>query len=95
MTKPQRTRGRRLLELRKRVFAREPLCRACTAAGRISPAEELDHIVMVSRGGTDDIDNLQPLCKACHADKTARDLGYARHAVGQDGYPLAGHWWND
>lgn len=32
---------------------------------------EVDHIVNVAKGGTDDEDNLQALCVACHKAKTA------------------------
>lgn len=33
---------------------------------------EIDHIVPVSLGGTNDIDNLQTLCSCCNASKGAR-----------------------
>jgi 5-methylcytosine-specific restriction protein A len=36
-------------------------------------ATEVDHVVPVSRGGTDDLTNLQAACHACHAHKTARE----------------------
>lgn len=34
-------------------------------------ATEIDHIVEVAEGGTDDIENLQPLCNPCHKVKTS------------------------
>ena len=34
---------------------------------------ELDHIVNVAAGGTDDDDNLQSLCVPCHKEKTAAE----------------------
>ena len=34
---------------------------------------ELDHIVNVARGGTDDPADLQILCRSGHAAKTARE----------------------
>jgi hypothetical protein len=44
-------------------------CRICRAAD----AElEVDHIVPVSRGGGDTLDNLQTLCKACNRSKSDR-----------------------
>jgi 5-methylcytosine-specific restriction endonuclease McrA len=34
--------------------------------------KEIDHIVEVTHGGTNDISNLQVLCPCCHAVKTKR-----------------------
>jgi len=34
--------------------------------------KEIDHIIEVTRGGTNDILNLQVLCPSCHAVKTKR-----------------------
>lgn len=42
---------------------------ACVICG--DQAKEIDHIIELNEGGTDTIDNLQPLCKSCHARKTA------------------------
>jgi 5-methylcytosine-specific restriction protein A len=47
-------------------------------------ATEVDHIIEVARGGTNTIDNLQPLCKPCHLAKTVafntvRDRGSQSH----------------
>lgn len=48
------------------VLKREPRCRVCGAE-----ATEADHIVPVSRGGTNDADtNGAGLCAACHQAKT-------------------------
>lgn len=48
------------------------LCRSCSA---IHPAGgiEIDHVLPVIDGGCDSVDNVQPLCIACHRDKTARE----------------------
>lgn len=56
--------------LRQAVLAAEPLCRACAAQGRVTPAREVDHIVPRTAGGTHALANLQPLCTACHRAKT-------------------------
>lgn len=42
---------------------------ACLKCG--DKATEVDHIVELDAGGTDDIENLQPLCRECHKAKTA------------------------
>lgn len=43
---------------------------ACLKCG--DKATEVDHIIELAQGGTDEIENLQPLCTACHKAKTAR-----------------------
>lgn len=44
------------------------LCVSCKANENL----EVDHIVPVSRGGSDDLDNLQILCRSCNASKGNR-----------------------
>jgi len=39
-------------------------------------ATDVDHIRPRSKGGTDDWDNLQPLCHSHHSAKTARENGW-------------------
>ena len=52
---------------RRAHLAREPRCRQCGA-----PATQVDHIIPLARGGPElDPRNLQALCRACHAAKTA------------------------
>lgn len=34
---------------------------------------EVDHVIPLSLGGTDEANNLQVLCQACHGSKTARE----------------------
>lgn len=43
--------------------------RDCLKCGDV--ATEIDHIIELDKGGTNDLDNLQPLCKACHKAKTS------------------------
>lgn len=45
-------------------------CRVC---GLITKDLEVDHIVNVAQGGTDDDENLQAICIPCHKVKTARE----------------------
>ena len=61
--------------IRATVLRASPLCVHCKAAGRVSEAVEVDHITPLHKGGTDDLSNLAGLCRACHVDKTAKDMG--------------------
>ena len=67
---PPRLRGRALQVARKRLFMAEPLCRPCKATGRVTLATIRDHITPVTEGGTEDVDNIQPICADCHRVKT-------------------------
>lgn len=66
--------GRRVLDefVRHRVFARDHwVCKLC---GRhvyltMKPRASIDHVKPVSRGGTDDPDNLQTACVDCNNAK--------------------------
>jgi 5-methylcytosine-specific restriction protein A len=51
--------------------SKEP-CTTCGALYNIT--HEIDHILALCLGGTDDWDNLQPLCILCHRKKTAEDM---------------------
>jgi 5-methylcytosine-specific restriction protein A len=62
-------------KIRLAVLADEPLCRMCHERGRITAAQEVDHIDGNSRNN--ERDNLRPLCKPCHSGRTARDQGFA------------------
>jgi 5-methylcytosine-specific restriction endonuclease McrA len=57
--------GRTWEKRRKWILDASPTCALCG-----SPANEVDHILPKAQGGTDDDDNLQALCPACHQRKT-------------------------
>lgn len=53
-------------------------------------ATELHHIIAVEDGGTDDIENLMPLCEECHKEYTSeqtieRNKMWVELAVGEEG----------
>jgi 5-methylcytosine-specific restriction endonuclease McrA len=65
-------------KLRQMVLAEEPLCRACRAEGKVTPASEVDHVVPRSRGGRTEHANLQPLCAEHHRAKTQAEATMGR-----------------
>lgn len=73
-TAAQRGYGYRWAQLRLVVLREHPACVVCGA-----PATDVDHITPKRLGGQDALDNLQPLCHACHARKT---LGERRATQG-------------
>jgi CRISPR/Cas system Type II protein with McrA/HNH and RuvC-like nuclease domain len=56
-------------KVRKQVFERdEPVCKSCGSRDML----EVDHIIPISRGGSNQLDNLQILCKTCNIKKGNR-----------------------
>ena len=58
----------------------------CAYCGK--PGAELDHVIPISRGGRDALDNVQPACRKCNASKNSKLLdewlatsAYARRVV--------------
>jgi 5-methylcytosine-specific restriction protein A len=61
--------------LRKKIIQRDDgICQRCGTQG----ATDVDHIVPRAEGGTDSEENLQLLCKPCHASKSGREGARAR-----------------
>ena len=83
-----RIRGRALMTLRARHFRENPLCVMCLENNRVTLAAELDHIVALTNGGTNDDDNYQGLCRPCHEAKTLADLG-----IKSDAFTFRGPRW--
>jgi hypothetical protein len=52
--------------VRKKIFKRDgKVCKSCNSTENLS----LDHIIPVSTGGEDELENLQVLCKSCNSSK--------------------------
>lgn len=71
------------------------LCQVCLAKGRPTPATEVDHILAKHKGGTDEADNLQAICRSCHQAKTQAEAAEAngqvyrpKVTIGRDGWPV-------
>lgn len=60
--------------VRTRYVKAHPLCEQCLKDGRLTPVDEVHHILPLSRGGTNATDNLMSLCRSCH-NKAHIELG--------------------
>ena len=58
--------GREWRKIRNRYAEAHPLCEQCLKEGRMTPMEEVHHIIPVDRGGTNEVSNLMSLCHSCH-----------------------------
>lgn len=68
--------GRPWRRLRDAILRRDAYlcqCPECKGQGRL--AHEVDHIIPVTKGGTDDPSNLQAINRDCHKRKSAVDAG--------------------
>ena len=67
-------------EVRKYVFTRNKY--QCQSCGQTHQETELniDHIIPLAKGGSNDISNLQTLCRKCNQRKTDKiDTRFRRH----------------
>ena len=48
----------------------------CLCCGRSDVALTVDHIVPITKGGRNDIDNIQPLCQGCNSRKSNKTIDY-------------------
>ena len=63
--------GREVVFLTQRAGAAHPAIRVLTSADHRAPAEEVHHILPLSKGGGSNAENLMALCKSCHSRITA------------------------
>lgn len=77
LTTTERGYGWQWQKLRLVILAEEPLCRMCAEDGFYVAAEEVDHIDGNSHNN--ERENLRPLCRACHLQRTARDQAFGNH----------------
>lgn len=63
--------GRQWRRIKQQVHERDEW--TCCACGQVRLDLECDHIVNKAEGGSDDLSNLQSLCKPCHDIKTLEE----------------------
>ncbi len=73
----KRKRGRAGQRDRAQVLAEEPYCRRCLEQGKHVRADEVDHIVPLAAGGSDERANKQALCRPCHEVKSKAERAAA------------------
>ena len=61
-------------KLRLKALERDKhLCQMCLKRGIFTTATDVDHIVPLAQGGSDEMENLQSLCHECHKQKTCQE----------------------
>lgn len=92
----QRGYGYQWEKTRNHVLVRDDyLCQVCLRKGRLTPGNEVDHIIPKAKGGNDELENLQTICATCHQAKTLKDNGKQRKpAYDETGNPIGEHHWN-
>lgn len=86
---PQRVTGRALQRRNAAIATRDAY--TCYVCGRVTAEGEVDHKVPLSKGGTDEAENLGWICRVpCHEDKSRIERGQrpGPRACGVDGFPL-------
>ena len=67
-------------EVKKYVFDRNGYqCQSCQKIDLSAKNLQIDHIIPLDKGGTNDISNLQTLCAKCNREKSAKiDIRFRR-----------------
>lgn len=68
--------GRPWRRLREEILQRDSYlcqCEECRVSGSLRVAHEVDHIVPLAQGGSDNASNLRAISKDCHRLKTQRE----------------------
>ncbi|MCL2163733.1 MAG: DEAD/DEAH box helicase family protein [Oscillospiraceae bacterium] len=69
-------------EMKRQVFARDNyICLCCGKERRRGVRLNVDHIRPVSMGGTNDISNLQTLCRLCNTKKSVNEINFRVHVT--------------
>lgn len=66
-----------------RLAEYEGRCASCGIVTGGAAGLDWDHLIPLALGGSDTIDNLEPLCRGCHKSKSAQDIKAIRKAERQ------------
>lgn len=70
--------GSQKARLRRATLARDSwTCRGCGVVDRSGRSLQADHIIPLSLGGTNDLENMQALCVSCHSQKSKAEQAEA------------------
>ena len=72
---PEKT-SRNVSNLKKKMVASNQKWKCVHCDTLLDYTYEIDHIIPISQGGSNDTDNLQALCPHCHRVKTLHEPGY-------------------
>ena len=70
---PNKKIKRNVSESKKKFIASNQKWRCAHCQNLLDNTYEVDHIVALYRGGTNDLNNLEALCRNCHGKKTFRE----------------------
>ena len=62
-------------KIRNAFVKNHPICELCERKNILIPTEEVHHVIPLSKGGSNDDENLVALCKSCHSRITATEGG--------------------
>ena len=62
--------------IRGAFLSANPVCTVCKLSGRLTPATVAHHKIKITDGGTNDWDNMEPLCQECHSRLHAKQGDY-------------------
>ncbi|MDA8227032.1 MAG: HNH endonuclease signature motif containing protein [Desulfitobacterium hafniense] len=65
--------GRAWKRIRDRYIKANPLCEECLKNNKTNVANEVHHIIPLSKGGDSSNENLMSLCTSCHSTITAKE----------------------
>jgi hypothetical protein len=71
---PKKIKKRKVSEKTKKIVASNQKWKCNICSELLSASYEVDHINPLFKGGSNEIDNLQALCRNCHGNKTISDM---------------------